>query len=245
MNPGAARRVFLELLESMRLPGERWIMGETLPSRNPNTRPTGRGARLVLLGVLAIAAAMTGCSTGEAAGRAKHKEGLERARNGDTDGAMTSFNAAVDEAPDYQEARFDLARLQFERGVRQHRVALDHLRTARRLSEEARPAEARVRERLAGEARGEAEPFFRAAEDNLRQVLAAWGDENPNAAWLHYLLGRCHLFFEDYEASLRELRRAIELAPAGGAVRRDIEEAITLIEREQIWGAGGVRPRNW
>lgn len=187
-----------------------------------------------LIALIGLAPLTTACSsTPREAAVSHHERALSLTRQGQTAAAMQALGEALETDDGFLDARFDLARLQFEAGVRHHRVALDHQREARRLIDIDRSSEARSRDRLGDEARQLADPYFHSAKENLQQVLDARGDGHPDAAWLHQLLARCYIFEEDLPAAQESLETALELAQPSGTVRKDIEQALNLIERSK------------
>jgi tetratricopeptide (TPR) repeat protein len=186
----------------------------------------------LLIALTGLAPLGTACtSTPKEAAVSHHERALTLTRQGRTDAAMAALGEALEVDDGFLDARFDLARLQFEAGVRHHRVALDHQREARRLNDNNRPSEARSRGRIGDNARLQAEPYFLSAKDNLHEVLDARGDGHPDAAWLYHLLARCYIFEEDLPAAQENLETALELAQPAGMVRQDIEAGIRLLER--------------
>jgi hypothetical protein len=179
-------------------------------------RPAARRAALGAAWALALGALLGGCASADSAeGNDVFEHGLKQAEGGDVEGAIRTLGGGVSQYPDHTRMRFELARLQYETGEAWHVRERQAIRAAARFAEDGKRDEASANRREANEMRAKATPNYQAARDNLRVVVDDESDEH-RTAWAYFLLCRVDVFFEDWEAAVHDMDKAIELGKPTG-----------------------------
>ena len=111
--------------------------------------------------------------------------------------------------------RFELARLEYEKGELFHLQELKANRKSADFRERGKSEEAKSRQREANKQRAKATPYYRRAQKHLESVVDAEDDEQ-RAGWAFFLLMRIHLFFENWEDAYDTLEQAILLGNPTG-----------------------------
>lgn len=171
-----------------------------------------RLARVLLLLCCGLA---LGCATGEEEGDGVFRDGLAKAEAGQVDAALQILQDGAKSYPSHLRMRFELARLQYEKGEAFHLNERRAVRASTLFQRRGKREEAAANRRLANQQRAKAVPFYQAARENLEYV-AGKASEDHRTAWAHFLLMRVAVFFEDYETAYEQLERAIELGKPTG-----------------------------
>ena len=156
-----------------------------------------------------------GCATGDVEGDGVFREGLTKAEAGQVDAALQILQEGAKSYPSHVRMRFELARLQYEKGEAFHLGERRAIRASTRFLTAGKREEAAANRRLATQQRAKALPFYQAARENLHYVTRH-ESENRREAWALFLLMRVAVFFGDYETAYEHLEHAIKLGKPTG-----------------------------
>lgn len=177
--------------------------------------------------------AIVGCGSGLTRDEQATKlvrEGEELALAEKTTEAIEKYREGVALQPQWIQARFDLARLEFQKGQTHFMNYLEHDRLAKAAKSAGDDETFDAERKLAREEKQIAEPLLREALSNLRRVLAS-GTKPANELNAYIWLGTIHADFEQYQVSLELFQKAKAMKP-GGDAEAVIDQAIDAVNRE-------------
>ena len=194
---------------------------------------------LTLRTILALASAVllaSGCSsTPSKAATEVYKQGLKQAEDGNVEAAMATLEKGTKSYPSHVRMRFELARLQYESGEAFHLKERIAMRKAADQSSRGQRDEALGNRRRGTEQHAKALPFYDAATKNLT-IVADEEDDDRRAAWAHFLLMRCMVFYENWGDAYSNIEQAVLLGRPTGTLLAQWREFQALI-KEKVGGS--------